>query len=242
MKRVVLIFSLLMTMKTYASQRDSLTLYSDTGYTFQVLNKILKVYDRVDGKLCYQMKMRQYDSSHTVLIDSSESKICYSGKEVTMEQKEDIIIVHDTIMFYLNHSRKMAFFKKKPKGKSELEYMNNPMAFLLKYYKDRKLKIRKLSENKDTYTYSVDFDFQKDMYVVTADKKTDYIQKVMINYFVPDEANLVSTRILKIDYTNYIFNKLKSENNLNEYIRLGIDKKYKLTEKYKDYKLHVYEN
>ncbi|MCE2962737.1 MAG: hypothetical protein ACK5UE_05985 [Chitinophagales bacterium] len=225
------------------AQRETLAeIYSDTSFTYKVISKMLKNYDNVNGKLCYEMNMRQYDSSQQNLLDSSFSKVCYSGREVRMEQKYDIIITLDTAIFYLNHSQKIAFYRAKPKGGKDMEYSSNPMAFILKFYKERKLKMRKLTEDAHTYVYSVDFDFQKNMYLVTTDKKTDYIQKVVINYFVPDAANLVNTRILKVDYLNYKFDANKSGVNLSEFLEIDNNRKPQLTNKYNDYKLNIYEN
>jgi hypothetical protein len=237
----IVVFSL--TNAIFACPKDSLSpFYSDTSYTFRVLEKMTKIYDRVDGSLTYQMTMKQYDSSRNFVLDSSTSMIKYSGIETTMIQKDDIILVHDSITMYVHHPDKSIYVTFRRKGKTDIEFSTNPMSFLLKYYKERKLKIRKLSETVKTYIYSVDFDLQQNMYLVTAQKGTDYILHVEINYLVPDPAQVASTRIMNIDYSNYKFTKTKNENDINLFILKDKEDNYITTDKYKDYKINVYGN
>jgi hypothetical protein len=241
-KLIFLTVLLLQKSLLFANKDTMNAYYSDTSYTHKILTILSTKYNNIKGTLEYDMVMKQYDSSLTFLLDSSKSLVKYSGKEYSMKQNDDIMLIHDTIMLYLNKVKKEMYLQVRKKTNADNSFAMNPMGFLLKFYKERKFVIRKLSENELNYTYSVDFDEDKSMYIVTADKKTDYITKVDINYFVPDASNLVSSRRLIVNYSKYNFSKNYNDNELFKYVSMEMENNYKPIGNFKDYKINIYGN
>lgn len=212
-----------------------LQLKSQVDSTDWIIRKLADKY-HTDKLLSYEFSIEQYDSTGKIVLNATKGKMAKSKKLLHMTYNDVEIVLHDSLMLYVEDKRKEILLKKL--SKSEFDSMSNySIEKYLKGLKSQKIKIKKIQKNENNTSFSMIFNnMPENLYTFLVDNNSGYINEIRIDYYMGNELNIIENRVMNLKYYNYTILNHTNYNPETKYIRF-FNNKYELVEAYKNYLL-----
>lgn len=213
----------------------SLKLYSQADSTDWIIRKLADKY-HTDKLLSYEFTIDQYDSTGFVVLNSTNGKIVKSKTLLQMKYNDVEIILHDSLMLYLEDKRQEILIRKL--SKSEFDSMSSyTIDKYLNGLSFQKIKIKKVQRLENLTLYSMIFNnMPENLYTFSIDNNTGYISEIRIDYYMANELNIIENRVMNLKYYNYSILNHKNYKPESKYI-LFKNNRYELVDSYKNYQL-----
>jgi hypothetical protein len=213
----------------------SLHLESQIDTTDWIIRKLASKY-HTDKLLSYEFSIEQYDSTGKIILNATKGKMAKSKTLLHMTYNDTEIVLHDSLMLYVEDARKEILLKKL--SKSEFDSMSN---YTIEKYllglKSQKIKIKKIQKDNDNTLYTMIFNnMPENLYTFSIDNNSGYINEIRIDYYMGNELNIIENRVMNLKYYNYTILNHTNYNPESKYIRF-FNNKYELVEAYKNYQL-----
>lgn len=197
---------------------------------------IYKLYCKKDV-LSFNVTMIQKDSIGTNVISSTSGSVDITLGSYKMVFPEISLFVQDSMKVYLNEKSKSIMVQKLKMGDENNFNIFANFGFN-DFLKERNIKLKLIKSNETSNTYSLLFNnTDENAYVFTRDKKTGFINYVLIKYYDKDKNSKIVLRTMEIIYSNYKRDKLNKFKPVNEVLKFE-DNNIVPTNKYQGYTIN----